>query len=545
MIAPSAGVELRDRGRALASVGDIAVLTAITAWSVLMIGQVFAVVRLSQSSRLVDLALLTPALALGSIWAFSSHRASVGLRIATGWSAVLAAALLLTPQVLDQPSLAFGIPGAILLTWLVYKRPALGAVTLMALTASFGALSLYLTFPYKRAITILFIAFWAAMIVRLWVGRRRDQLSMPYGVLLAAAYVVVSAAQVVFSANAHVALAGFELAPLFLLSMFFVAYSQWLPETHVRIVRWLLVTGCLVGAYATFRMIVGPSSLERAWASRSIFDFVNGHLKDIGSFLSAPDLAEWTSLMIPFFLSCALGLRGRMRVLSLCALPLLTIGLFASRERAPVLGASLAVIAVAILHVRPRAFSATRIAHTIAALLIIIGLGASAYGFGGGSDTGHSYMALLTADTHDMSVAAHEYKWQIALHDLSGHPFGYGLGTAPAGYVSNARTTHLLPVTGFSVDNGFLKIALEQGLAVMTLFGLALAFLAGGLVRGGLTLRDPARATLALGAAGTAICLFVLEGAGPYVDGVPVIAGWLVIGIGLAQLVQRRPASAS
>jgi hypothetical protein len=232
-------------------------------------------------------------------------------------------------------------------------------------------------------------------------------------------------------------------------------------------------------------------------------------------------------------------------VLSLCALPLLTIGLFASRERAPVLGASLAVIAVAILHVRPRAFSATRIAHTIAALLIIIGLGASAYGFGGGSDTGHSYMALLTADTHDMSVAAHEYKWQIALHDLSGHPFGYGLGTAPAGYVSNARTTHLLPVTGFSVDNGFLKIALEQGLAVMTLFGLALAFLAGGLVRGGLTLRDPARATLALGAAGTAICLFVLEGAGPYVDGVPVIAGWLVIGIGLAQLVQRRPASAS
>ncbi len=418
-------------------------------------------------------------------------------------------------------------------------------MALIALTASFGALSLYLTFPYKRAITILFIAFLLAMVVRLWVARRRDQLSMPYGVLLAGAYLVVSATQVVFASDTHLALAGFELAPLFLLSMFIAAYSQWPTGTHVRIVRWLLIAGLLVGAYATLRMVVGPSSLERAWASRSIFDLVNGHLKDIGSFLSAPDLAEWTSLMIPFFLSCALGLRGRMRVLSGCTLPLLAIGLFASRERAPVLGVAIAVIAVAILHMRPRAFAVTRIAHTAVAVLITVGIGAAAYGFGGGSDTGHSYMALLTADTRDVSVAAHEYKWKIAMHDLSGHPFGYGLGTAPAGYVSNARTDHLLPVTGFSVDNGFLKIALEQGLAVMALFGLALAFLAGGLIRGGLTLRDPVRATFALGAAGTAICLFVLEGAGPYVDGVPVIAGWLVIGIGLAQIVQRRAASAS
>jgi hypothetical protein len=226
VIAPSAGVGLRDRGRALASAGDVALIAALTALSALMIAQFVGIVTLSQSTRLVDIALVAPPLALGGIWILSSRPASAGLRIASGWSAVLAASLLLTPQVVDQPSLGIGIPGAILLTWLVYKRPAVGAVALIALTASFGALSLYLTFPYKRAITILFIAFLLAMVVRLWVARRRDQLSMPYGVLLAGAYLVVSATQVVFASDTHLALAGFELAPLFLLSMFIAAYSM-------------------------------------------------------------------------------------------------------------------------------------------------------------------------------------------------------------------------------------------------------------------------------------------------------------------------------
>jgi hypothetical protein len=147
----------------------------------------------------------------------------------------------------------------------------------------------------------------------------------------------------------------------------------------------------------------------------------------------------------------------------------------------------------------------------------------------------------LTANTNDVSVAQHQYKWTEAFRDLSGHPFGYGLGTAPAGYTSNAPPTpFVLPVTGFSVDNGFLKIALEQGFAVMLVFAVGLALLAGGLARGGLASPDPTEATIALGAAGAAVSFLVLEGAGAFADGIPAIAGWVMIGLGVAQLARTR-----
>ncbi len=522
----------------------IALAGAGLAWTAAMTAASLGAAGAHVSSRMLDVLLIAPPVALALFWALSHRPAPTLLRVATGWSAILAVILLLTPQAVGDPSLVAGIPAVIALTWVVYRWPAIGAVVVIGITASFGSLSAYLSFPYKRALTLLFLALWLAAVARLVITRRREGMSFPFGVLMAAAYVVISAVQVVLADNPHVALGGWELAPLYMTTLFVVAFSQLSTDTHLRIVRWLMVAALLVGAYSTLRLIIGPSSLEKAMASRSLYNFVNGKQKDIGSFVSGPDLAEWTALMIPFCLSCALGMRGRTRLLAWLALPLLAIGLFGSQVRAPAFAVGIAALVVAVLHSRPRAFPGARFGVAAIAVAAVAAIGIAAYSLGGGSAKGHSYVALLTGDTNDVSVSTHEYKWGIALHDLTGHPFGYGLGTAPAGYTSNAPpTTYILPVTGFSVDNGFLKIALEQGFTVMTVFALALVLLAAGLARGGLVLRDPRRATIALGAAGTAVSFFVLEGAGAFADGVPAIAGWLVIGLGLAQLVLRKPAA--
>jgi hypothetical protein len=543
VIAASRTVAVRRDARVHLSPVDLLLSAAIACWSVAVIANFLDLVTLSFSSRELDALLVAPAVALALLCVVSVRPASATLRLLTGWSAVLAAVLLLTPLVLASPTLAFGLPGVIAVAWLVSARPALGATAVIALTASFGSISIYLGWPYKRMIALLLAGMWLAAIARWATRRRTEPFDLPLGVMLVLGYLVISIAGVILATDPHVALGGFELAPWFMTTVLVVGYSQWSRQTQLRIVRWLLVTAVLVGAYATLRQIIGPSAKEQAAASISAYNFVNGKQKLIGSFLNGADLAEWSALMIPFCLSCVLGMRDRFRWVACLALPLLAVGLFGSQVRAAAVAVGIAALVVALLHGGARAFSGAKIGQTAIAVLIVALVILGAYAFAGSSSasSGHSYLALLTGSATDTSVSDHEYKWTVAFRDLSGHPFGYGLGTAPAGYTANAPSTpYILPVSGFSVDNGFLKVALEQGFVVMILFAAAIALLAAGLARGGLTSTDPLRATIALGAAGTAISLFVLEGAGAFADGTPVIAGWIVIGLGVAQLAHIR-----
>ncbi len=493
---------------------DLLLSAAVIVWSALMIANYLDAITLSFSSRELDAVLVGPPVALALLCVMSVRPASAKLQLLTGWSAVLAAILLLTPLVLTTPTVAIGLPGVIAVAWLVSARPALGATAVIALTASFGSVSIYLHWPYKRMIALLLVGMWLAAIARWATRRRAEPFSLPLGMMLVVGYLVISVAGVILATDPHVALGGFELAPWFMTTVLVVAYSQWSLQTQLRIVRALIVIAVLVGAYATLRQIIGPSAQERAAASISAYNFVNGKQKLIGSFLNGADLAEWTALMIPFCISCALGLRDRFRLVACLALPLLAVGMFGSQVRAAAVAVGIAALVLAMLHGGARAFSGAKIGQTAIAVLVIglVILGAYAFAGSSSASSGHSYLALLSGSTHDTSVSEHEYKWAEAFRDLSGHPFGYGLGTAPAGYTANAPSTpYILPVSGFSVDNGFLKVALEQGFATMVVFAAGIALLAIGLARGGLVSADPVRATIALGAAGTAVSLFILE----------------------------------
>jgi hypothetical protein len=528
-----------------------ALAATIGCWAAVMVAWFLDVITLPLSGSGVDALLVTPPLVLATTWALSSRPATAMLRYATGLTAVLAAILLLTPQVIGDQTLALGLPGLLLATWVVWKRPALGTVVVLAITGTFGSLSAYLTFPYYRTMTLTLAALLSAAVIRLLIARRRGTLRLPLSVTAILGYLLISLAQLALAGNRQTALHGFELAPWAMCAMLAVAYSQWSRETHARILRALLLIAVGVGGYAVLRLIIGPSTVEREMASSggalAIYNFADGHLKLLGSFPNGADLAHWTGLMLPFCVSAALGLRGRARRLAIVAVPLLAVALLGAQSRASGLAALVAALLVVTLHIGARAFVGLRLEYALIAVLTLVIVGGGAYVAAGGAssqaNSGHSYASLLAGPSHDASFADHEYKLNQAFRDLAGHPFGYGLGTANPGFnppsVAPVPPSSINQITGFVVDNGYLKVALEQGFAIMVLFAVGLVLLAGTFVRGGLRIRDPMRATIVIGSFGVLVSLLLMEMGAAVADGIPAVAGWIVMGLGLAQCVQR------
>jgi hypothetical protein len=516
-----------------------------------MVAWFVGAITLPVSGSRVDVMLLAPPLLLALVWTLSSRPATATLRYGTGLSAVVAAILLLTPQVIADETLALALLGVIAATWVVWKWPAFGTVVVLAITGTFGSLTAYLTFPYYRTMTVALVALLLAAVIRLLVGRRRGTLEVPLSVIAVLGYLTVTLAQLVLSGNRQTALHGFELAPWAMCAMLAVAYSQWSRETHARILRALLLIAVGVGAYAVLRLIIGPSTVERELASSggalAVYNFADGHLKLLGSFPNGADLAHWTGLMLPFCASAALGLRGRTRRLAIVAVPLLAVALLGAQSRASGLAALVAALLVVVLHIGARAFVGLRLEYALIAVLTLIIVGGGAYVAAGGASSqassGHSYASLLAGPSHDASFADHEYKLNQAFRDLAGHPFGYGLGTANPGFnppsVAPVPPSSINQITGFVVDNGYLKVALEQGFAIMVLFAVGLVLLAGTFVRGGLRIRDPMRATIVIGSLGVLVSLLLMEMGAAAADGIPAVAGWIVMGLGLAQCVQR------
>jgi len=58
------------------------------------------------------------------------------------------------------------------------------------------------------------------------------------------------------------------------------------------------------------------------------------------------------------------------------------------------------------------------------------------------------------------------------------------------------------------------------------------------------TTARPGRAALAIGAAGTLVSMLVLFFVGDYVEGLPALAGWLLVGLGVGQFALGSPADA-
>ena len=76
----------------------------------------------------------------------------------------------------------------------------------------------------------------------------------------------------------------------------------------------------------------------------------------------------------------------------------------------------------------------------------------------------------------------------------------------------------------------------------MILFVLALILVLIGLAARAIRTPDPFRSALAIGACGTLAALMILFYGGLYMEGMPIVIAWLLIGLGAAAVSVREVA---
>ena len=139
---------------------------------------------------------------------------------------------------------------------------------------------------------------------------------------------------------------------------------------------------------------------------------------------------------------------------------------------------------------------------------------------------------MILTPNRDAAYQTRLSKWTTALEDIDRNPFGGGLGTAGRLYREQGR---FQTISSIDVDNSYLKVALEQGFAVMLLFGAGLALLLVGIARRAWLTVDRSRATVGIGAAAALASYMVMLNSAVYIEGLTAMAAWTVVGLGVAQ----------
>jgi uncharacterized membrane protein len=467
---------------------------------------------------------------LGTAASWTADRARRTMPVLAG-SAALVVAAYVYAYGLDPSISALALAVAIL-GWFAYRWPATTIAIAFAMSGSYGSLRAFFKLPANGVATAMLAGLAAACLGVLLFGRRKHAVVIWPAAVLVTVYLIALAVMIPFSPALAPAVKVARTGGLYMLGFLLIAYGPWRSATHTRARNAIVLISLAVGAYATLRWAIGASAKERAVVQDLVFNQTTlGKNKVQGSFPSGVELGVWTSNVIPFLLATLLAQRGRIRVAAMVALPLCVIGLLGSSLRSGVVSAVAGCATVLLLYAFALSMPATRPVVLGAVLAALLGGAVVAFPTVVGHDPNsvRRYQNILHPG-QDTSVQGRLSKWQQALHDLHGHPFGLGLGTvgpeaAGQRYISN---------TNSALDSSYLRIGYEQGLAVMGLFIAALVFLLAGLVRRSVVTRERDRAGPAIGAAGTLVA-FMVTMIGELITSAPAaLAPWVIIGLGVA-----------
>jgi cell division protein FtsW (lipid II flippase) len=215
---------------------------------------------------------------------------------------------------------------------------------------------------------------------------------------------------------------------------------------------------------------------------------------------------------------------------SIAAAATCAVAMLDTNVRASLVALVAALALVLLLYQAARGFEGLHLGVTALVLAVIAIGGVGAYAIvTGGSDTARARFSSVLNPTQDAAYQARRFKWESALSDIAHHPTGHGLGTAGRVQVRYGR---FLNVASKDIDSSYLKIAWEQGFAVMVFFIVAMLLLLYGLARGAVATRERHAAGLAIGACGSLVALLVLFFAGVYIEGLTALAGWTIVGVG-------------
>jgi hypothetical protein len=444
--------------------------------------------------------------------------------------AVLAAAVL-TGQ---PPKVAVAIPAAALGAIACSRWPAVAVVAVFLLGATTNVLESTTPIPNRVVADFLLVGLWLGVVLTYMSGRAERSFWLWPPLILPVFYLALTAIEALFVTPLGDGVTAYRASAWYLAAALLVAVAPWSRDVHRRIARGAALVALAIGAYCLYRYIAGPGPSELAAAVAAKPGLRGAEPQFFGSFLSANQLAGWAATMIPFLLIMTLHWRGRWRLVSLAAIGLLALALFESDVRTGIVAAAVGVVVVIVLYLLAPAFPG-RIAAGLAGLAIVAAVAVAGYGLTVADDSARSErFSGIFNPGEDRAYTDRERNWEQALDEMAENPWGSGLGSLPeaSGLDRQVLTTGDVPI----LDSSYLKVGLEQGFLVMVLFIGGLALLLAALALRGIRVRDRQSAALMIGACGALAPTLVLFYAGLYSSGLPIVAAWLVIGLGISQV---------
>lgn len=460
------------------------------------------------------------------------------------WTALVAGALIATPYLLANPVVALGIPACAISAVLCARYPAAAVTGVVALVGFGGTLRAFTAVRPAPLIDLVLIGLLAAALTRRARSTGGRHALVP-GAVAVAVYLLITTFEILTAETTFLGVQAFRNSPWFMVGALAIGIAPWDRATFDRVLRGVLVVALAVAAYAVYRWRAGLAPEEIALAGSSIgqYSVVGGDIATIGSFPTRGDLALWCSVMVPFCAVLALSWHGRWRAAAATAAALGLLALLATEVRSASVAVGVAVAVVMALYLLSNGFTGARIG--VAAVATVLGLCAGAVIFeataGRSEQSTDRYAALLRPST-DPSYIARTYKWRAAVQDIDRRPFGQGLGASGNTQRVYGRYVNL---SSYSIDNSYLKIALEQGAAVTLLFVVGLLLLLYDLVKRALLTIEREAATMLIAASAALVAMMILFFVGAANEGSTVLAGWILVGLGIGQAARLRVRPAS
>jgi O-Antigen ligase len=339
-----------------------------------------------------------------------------------------------------------------------------------------------------------------------------------------AAWIALAVLQIPIGGSVTNGVEGFRLTHFYLIATIggVLLAAQCRPE---RLGTMLLVVILIVGVYAAFRGIVGPTENEREFSeSRARGTYFGDHYRATGSFTSPVALASFVVPAGVFALSLAC-LQARQRLLSAAAFALCIIAVIASYVRTALVAVVAGVAALAAILVAGRGVSRAVKLGGVALIVVVLGGGYGATLLAGDVDPMAKDRAeSLSNPFTDESVETRLETWEDSWKKVVDQPFGTGVGTIGRATIERARNAEY-------TDSSYLKVLQEQGFPGALLFLIAMLG-AIGLCAWRLARIGPLSRPLGTASVAGVAAFLILCTMGEYIEQPGKAFVWTLLGVG-------------
>jgi len=352
------------------------------------------------------------------------------------------------------------------------------------------------------------------------------------GLVLLVIWMVISVIQALVIGSLSQGLHGFRLVQAYVVVG--VLGALLLGRLSQKTLVPLLLSGLLlVSGYALFRLVVGPSDVERTYnLSRAGIETYGGVGRAAGSFSAAAGLASYLVPAAAFAFVLALAL-PRYRLLSSAVFGTAVVGIIGSYVRTGVVALVLGLLLGGGLLVAQSGWSRRRRFALLGVVVLVIVAGG--IGTAIASRASPDLMARARVFVHpleDESVQIRLTTWKVTLDEVARHPLGTGVGSVgrASGYSGDGTVI---------ADNSYLKILREQGWLGGPIFIVGVIVL---LVALGLASLDRSRSVdpIVVGALAGVFSFLALGVAGEYIEQPGKVLAWFFLGLAVLQIGRVR-----